>query len=167
MSAAWFHDTSGIMDLHVSQLMSARSFTFKESKKLDPKRESFPSIQAVQVCTIDEFIARYGAPCPNYIRSTCRASHRTSLPAQRKRSQIRRLDRFRLRRESTKVAGALPSSWPPLGFKLMRPGTRCDGKLQSHLVLVRDILGTNDVAAPAPSASNQVGFRRGAAEPSR
>jgi hypothetical protein len=53
MSAAWFHDTSGIMDLHVSQLMSARSFTFKESKKLDPKRESFPSIQAVQVCTID------------------------------------------------------------------------------------------------------------------
>lgn len=68
MSAAWFHDTSGIMDLHVSQLMSARSFTFKESKKLDPKRESFPSIQAVQVCTIDEFIARYGAPCPNYIK---------------------------------------------------------------------------------------------------
>ena len=68
MSAAWFHDTSGIMDLRVSQLMSARSFTFKESKKLDPKRESFPSIQAVQVCTIDEFIARYGAPCPNYIK---------------------------------------------------------------------------------------------------
>ena len=63
-----FSDTSGIMDLHVSQLMSARSFTFKESKKLDPKRESFPSIQAVQVCTIDEFIARYGAPCPNYIK---------------------------------------------------------------------------------------------------
>jgi len=63
-----FSDTSGIMDLHVSQLMSARSFTFKESKKLDPKRESFPSIQALQVCTIDEFIARYGAPCPNYIK---------------------------------------------------------------------------------------------------
>ena len=115
-----FSDTSGIMDLHVSQLMSARSFTFKESKKLDPKRESFPSIQAVQVCTIDEFIARYGAPCPNYIKSTCRASHRRSLPAQRKRSQIRRLDRFTLRRESTRVAGASPSSCPP-GFQIDAP----------------------------------------------
>ena len=58
-----FSDTSGIMDLHVSQLMSARSFTFKESKKLDPKRESFPSIQAVQVCTIDE-----SGLCPRYFR---------------------------------------------------------------------------------------------------
>jgi FkbM family methyltransferase len=115
-----FSDTSGIMDLHVLQLMSARSFTFKESKKLDPKRESFPSIQAVQVCTIDEFIARYGAPCPNYIKSTCRASHRRSLPAQRKRSQIRRLDRFTLRRESTKVSGASPSSCPP-GFQIDAP----------------------------------------------
>jgi hypothetical protein len=37
-------------------------------QRKDPKRESFPSIQAVQVCTIDEFIARYGAPCPNYIK---------------------------------------------------------------------------------------------------
>ena len=47
--------------------MSARSFTFKESKKPDPKRKSFP-IQAVQLCTIDKFIARYGAPCPNYLK---------------------------------------------------------------------------------------------------
>jgi hypothetical protein len=54
--------------------MSARSFTFKESKKPDPKRKSFPSIQAVQLCTIDKFIARYGAPCPNYLKSMCPAS---------------------------------------------------------------------------------------------
>jgi hypothetical protein len=47
--------------------MSARSFTFKESKKPDPKLKSFP-IQAVQLCTIDKFIARYGAPCPNYLK---------------------------------------------------------------------------------------------------
>lgn len=108
MSAAWFHDTSGIMDLHVSQLMSARSFTFKESKKLDPKRESFPSIQAVQVCTIDEFIARYGAPCPNYIK----------------------IDVPGLTQEI--FAGATPTlANPALGFKLMRPGMRCDGKLKA------------------------------------
>ena len=115
-----FSDTSGIMDLHVSQLMSARSFTFKESKKLDPKRESFPSIQAVQVCTIDEFIARYGAPCPNYIKIDVPGLTQEIFAGATQRSQIRRLDRFTLRRESTRVAGASPSSCPP-GFQIDAP----------------------------------------------
>jgi FkbM family methyltransferase len=50
------------------QFMPARSFTFKQSKKLDAKRKSFPSIQAVQLWTIDKFIARHAARCPNYLK---------------------------------------------------------------------------------------------------
>jgi hypothetical protein len=54
-----------------------------------------------------------------------------------------------------------------LGFKLLSRGMRCDGKFQRDLVFARDILGFNDVTAPAPGATNQVGLRRGVAEPSR
>jgi hypothetical protein len=155
MSAAWFHDTSGIMDLHVSQLMSARSFTFKESKKLDPKRESFPSIQAVQVC------------CPNYIKIDVPGLTQEIFAGATQTLANPALRQIQVKAREHKGGRRIAELLIPLGFKLMRPGMRCDGKLQSHLVLVRDILGTNDVAAPAPSASNQVGFRRGAAEPSR
>ena len=63
-----FSDKIEIADLHVSQLMTALSFTFKESKKNKPNKKTYPSIQAVQLCTIDDFIDRYRVPVPNYIK---------------------------------------------------------------------------------------------------
>jgi FkbM family methyltransferase len=82
-----FSDRSEIADLHVSQLMSGRSFTFRESTKVKPRKKVYPSLQAVQLCTIDDFIARYGLRCPNKNRCTrpnprhlcrCRAHARTT-----------------------------------------------------------------------------------------
>src|SRR4026208_1624035 len=120
MSAAWFHDTSGIMDLHVSQLMSARSFTFKESKKLDPKRESFPSIQAVQVCTIDEFIARYGAPCPNYIKIDVPGLTQEIFAGATQTLANPALRQIQVKAREHKGSRRIAELLAPLGFKLMR-----------------------------------------------
>jgi hypothetical protein len=131
MSAAWFHDTSGIMDLHVSQLMSARSFTFKESKKLDPKRESFPSIQAVQVCTIDEFIARYGAPCPNYIKIDVPGLTQEIFAGATQTLANPALRQIQVKAREHKGSRRIAELLAPLGFKLMCPGMRCDGKLKA------------------------------------
>ena len=54
-----FGDTLGILDLNVSQLKPAHATA---------PRKVFSSAQSVQVCNIDDFIIRYGAPCPNYIK---------------------------------------------------------------------------------------------------
>jgi len=145
--------------------MSARSFTFKETKKLEPKRKSFPSIQAIQVCTIDEFIARYSASCPNYIKIDVPRLTQETFAGATQTLANPALRQIQVEAREHKGARRIAELLAPLGFKLMRPGMRCEGKLRS-MVFARDILGTNDVAAPAPSASNQVGFRRGAAEPS-
>ena len=63
-----FSNDEGISDLHVSQLMPAHSFTFRRSTKQKAKRRPHSSLQAVQICTIDDFIARHQTPCPNYIK---------------------------------------------------------------------------------------------------
>jgi hypothetical protein len=35
--------------------------------KIKARKKFYPSLQAVQLCTIDDFIALYDGPCPNYI----------------------------------------------------------------------------------------------------
>ncbi len=133
-----FSDRVGIVDLHVSQLMSARSFTFKESQKLDVRRRTYPSIQAVQVCTIDEFIARYGAPCPNYIKIDVPgltqeifigAKHTLARPALRE---------IQVEAREHKGGRRIAELLAPLGFKMIGRGMRCEGQLQRDLVFARD-----------------------------
>jgi hypothetical protein len=53
MPAAWVRPQSQDRKPSRVAVYAARSFTFKQSKKLDAKRKSFPSIQAVQLWTID------------------------------------------------------------------------------------------------------------------
>lgn len=162
-----FSDTSGIADLHVSQLMSARSFTFKESKKLDPRRKSFPSTQAVQFCTVDEFIARYNAPHPNYIKIDVPGLTQEIFAGAQQTLAHPALRQIQVEAREHKGGRRIAELLAPLGFKLIGRGMRCDGQLQRDLAFARDILGFSDVTASAPGASNQVGFHRRAAEPSR
>jgi hypothetical protein len=143
--------------LHLQRKQEARSKTGELS----------PSIQAVEVYTIDEFIARYGAPCPNYIKIDVPGLTREIFAGATQTLANPALRQIQVEAREHKGGRRIAELLAPLGFKLMRPGMRCDGKLQSDPVFARNILGTNNVAAPAPSASNQVGFRRGAAEPSR
>jgi len=58
-----FSDRTEIAFLNVSQLLLGRSFSFKEQPN-----KPYSGKQAVQVWSIDEFIAHYDVPCPNYIK---------------------------------------------------------------------------------------------------
>lgn len=134
-----FSDTVGIANLHVSQLMSAHSFTFKESKKKKFRQRTYPALQAVQVCTIDDFIARYSAPCPNYIKidvlgltyEIFKGAQRTLAQAALREIQVEAKEHGGGRRISELLA--------PLGFKVIKRGMRLEGQLQRDLVFARDL----------------------------
>ena len=57
-----FGAANEIAELHVSQFMPAQSFSFTGKKKVISTRQTAP------IWTIDDFIDRYGAPYPNYIK---------------------------------------------------------------------------------------------------
>lgn len=143
-----FGDTGEIADLHVSQLMSGRSFNFKESKKPDSK--PFPSLQAVQLCTIDDFIARYGVPCPNYIKIDVPGlTHEIFAGAKHTLSQP---DLKEIQVEAREHGGSgkrLFEVLAPLGFKIKSRGMRRKGEVQRDLVFARD----SGIAMPRSSAT--------------
>ena len=160
-----FSDQCGIEDLHVSQMMSARSFTFRESTKPDPRRKSFPSVQAVEVWTIDEFIASYNVPRPNYIKIDVPGLTQQILAGARRTLAHPALREIQVEAREHKGGRVIAERLAPLGFSLQRRGMRLDGKLQRDLVFVRDIEQVNngakasvgvrlaDIAPPAwPSA---------------
>jgi FkbM family methyltransferase len=135
-----FSDRIEIADLHVSQLMSAHSFTFKESTKIKVRKKNYPSLQAVQLCTIDDFIARYGAPCPNYIKIDVPgltyeifigAQHTLAQPAL-KEIQVEA-------REHGSSGRRISELLAPLGFKIINRGMRRKGQFQRDLVFARDV----------------------------
>jgi FkbM family methyltransferase len=127
-----FSDTVGIADLHVSQLMSAHSFTFKESTK-----KNYPSLQAVQVCTIDDFIARYGAPCPNYIKIDVPGlTYEIFIGAQHTLAQPA-LKEIQVEAEEHGGGQRISELLAPLGFKIIKRGMRREGQLQRDLVFAR------------------------------
>ena len=134
-----FSDKSEIADIHVSQLMSGRSFTFRESTKVKPNKKVYPSLQAVQLCTIDDFIARYGAPCPNYIKIDvpgltqdifAGAKHTLAQP-ELKGIQVEA-------REHGGGGRRISELLAPIGFKITSRGMRREG-LQRDLVFARDV----------------------------
>jgi len=145
------------------QFMPARSFTFKQSKKLDAKRKSFPSIQAVQLWTIDKFIARHAARCPNYLKIDAPgftpeifagAWKTLANPALRQIKEKGKGD--------PRIADLLAQfGFKPVGQE-MRPG-----QFQREPVFARDISRPNAPTILAPGASTEVSYRRGAAEPFR
>ena len=63
-----FGNRNEIGNLHVSQLMSAHSFTFAKSKKKKIHQKVFSSRQTAMLWTVDALIERYGLPRPNYIK---------------------------------------------------------------------------------------------------
>ena len=136
-----FGDTHGIANLHVSQLMSGRSFNFKESKKPDAK--PFPSLQAVQLCTIDDFIALYGVPCPNYIKIDVPGlTHQIFAGAKHTLAQP---ELRQIQVEAREHTGGRPIAelLAPLGFNLVGRGMRCGGQFQRDLVFARESASAN------------------------
>jgi FkbM family methyltransferase len=133
-----FSDCLGIANLHVSQLMSAHSFTFKESTKIKARNKIYPSLQAVQLCTIDDFIARYAARCPNYIKIDvpgltqeifAGAKHTLAQP-ELKEIQVEA-------REHGGSGRRISELLVPRGFKLASHGMRRKGQVQRDIVFAR------------------------------
>jgi hypothetical protein len=141
--------------------MSARSFTFKESKKPDPKRKSFPSIQAVQLCTIDKFIARYGAPCPNYLKIDVPGFTQEILAAAWKRLANPAPRQIQVETKESEGGRRIAELLAQLGFKLVGQKIRHGREVQRELVFARDISSLNAPTVLAPGASTEVGYRRG------
>jgi FkbM family methyltransferase len=134
-----FSGVSGLADLHVSQLKSAHSFSFKESRK--PRKDNL-SLQAVQLSTIDEFIADNNVACPNYIKIDvpgltheifAGAEHTLAQPALRE-----------IQVEAPEHGGGrlIAERLAPLGFKLVKRGMR-PGGIQRDLVFARDVSAAN------------------------
>jgi len=134
-----FSDTFEIADLHVSQLMSAHSFTFKESKKLDGGgRRTFPSIQAVPIFTIDDFIARHRMPCPNYIKIDVPGFTNRIFAGAKQTLAQPELKQIQVEAREHNGGRDISALLSPLGFKLVGRGMRCGGQFQRDLVFARE-----------------------------
>ena len=145
-----FSDTLGIANLHVSQLMSGHSFTFKESAKIKPMKKNYPSLQAVQLCTIDDFITLYNAPCPNYIKIDVPGL--TDEIFVGARHTLSRSDVKEIQVEAREHGGSgtrVSQVLAPLGFKIKSRGMRRKGQVQRDLVFARD----SGIAMPRSSAT--------------
>ena len=155
-----FSDKIEIADLHVSQLMTALSFTFKESKKNKPNKKTYPSLQAVQLCTIDDFIDRYRVPVPNYIKIDVPGlTNEIFLGAWRTLANpaIRQIQVEARENGSGQRIAEFLSSYE---FKIIGRGMRLEGQLQRDLVFGRDAspaqslpLATQNLAIDMPLAS--------------
>ena len=142
-----FGDKNEITDLHVSQLMAGHSFSFKafkESTRIRAWKKSHPSFQAVQVCTIDDFIVRYDVPCPNYIKIDVPgltyeifvgARHTLARPELR---QIQ-VEADEHGKDGLRISELLA----PYGFKVTGRGMRHKGTIQRDLVFSRVIGDSN------------------------
>jgi FkbM family methyltransferase len=144
-----FSDAFGMADLHVSQLMSANSFTFKESKKLDGGgRKTFPSVQAVPIFTIDDFITRHAVPCPNYIKIDVPSLTRQIFAGAKHTLAQPELRQIQVEAKEHKGGGDIANLLAPLGFKLIGRGMRGGGQLQRDLIFARE----SALASPVDSA---------------
>jgi hypothetical protein len=122
-------------------------------------------VQAVEVWTIDEFIASYNVPRPNYIKIDVPGLTQQILAGARRTLAHPALREIQVEAREHKGGRVIAERLAPLGFSLQRRGMRLDGKLQRDLVFVRDIEQVNngakasvgvrlaDIAPPAwPSA---------------
>jgi FkbM family methyltransferase len=158
-----FGDTLGIADLHVSQLMPAHSFYFKTSLKIKPNRKVYPSRQAVQVCSIDDFIARYGSPCPNYIKIDVPGLTEEIFRGAKHTLGQRALKEIQVEASEHGAGGRrIAELLAPVGFKITSRGMRPKKNLQRDLVFTRDGHEQTglQVEAPLSSTSETFGSRR-------
>ena len=134
-----FSSEEAISDLHVSQLMPAHSFTFRRSTKRKVKRRPHDSRQAVQLYTIDDFIARYDVPCPNYIKIDVPGlTSEILLGAQQTLSQSA-LKQIQVEAREHRSGGRrIAELLAPFGFKIIKRGMKRQGQVQGDLVFGRD-----------------------------
>jgi FkbM family methyltransferase len=134
-----FSDKIEIADLHVSQLMTALSFTFKESTKNKPNKKIYPSRQAVQLCTIDDFIGRYQAPVPNYVKIDVPGLTPEILAGARRTLAHPAIRQIQVEaKEHNKSGQRIAEFLAQYGFKIVGRGMRLQGQLQRDLVFARD-----------------------------
>ena len=152
-----------IANLHVSQFMPVRSFTFKQSKKPDAKRKSVPSIQAVQLSTSS---SRDTARCPNYLKIDAPSFTPEIFVGAWKTLANPALRQIQVEIKKSKGDPRIAELLAQFGFKPVGQEMR-PGQVQRDLVFARDISRPNAPTTLAPGANTEVAYRRGAAEPSR
>ena len=137
-----FSDTSEIADLHVSQLLSAYSFSFREQKDLKKPRERrkvYPSLQAVQLSTIDDFLARYDVPCPNYIKIDVPGLTPEILNGARHTLSRSSVEQIQVEAKEHGNGGRrIVDYLAEFGFTVVKRGMKRDGQVQGDLVFARE-----------------------------
>jgi FkbM family methyltransferase len=130
-----FGETSEILDLNVSQLKPAESFSFRQSTK---PWKVFSSAQAVQVCSIDDFIAQYGAPRPNYIKIDVPGlTHEIFAGARRMLAQPA-LKEIQVEASEHGSGRRIAELLAPFGFTIVKRGMRYGGTFQRDLIFGRN-----------------------------
>lgn len=136
-----FSDSNEIKDLHVSQMMDARSFTFREKILREPKpgrSKSFPCRQPVQVWTIDAFREHYGLGCPDYIKIDVPGLTPEILLGARRTLARPGLRQVQVEAKEQGPGGRrVGSLMTSLGFEIVHRNSRLDGEPSGDLVFAR------------------------------
>lgn len=136
-----FAEREGLQDLHVSQALAARSFTFRQKADRPGRHKPvkrYPSRQTVQLWTIDGLIERYGLDCPNYVKidvpgltpEILRGARRTLARPELRELQVEA-------REDGKGGRRVAALLAPLGFEIAHRNRRADGSPGGDLVFAR------------------------------
>lgn len=151
-----FADVNDLLDLHVSQLQPARSFTLREKPSRGPndkQRRRYPARQAVQVWRIDDFIAGYGLECPNYLKIDVPGVTPEILAGAQ-----RTLARPEVREIQVEVKENGPGGrrvaalLEPHGFRIAHRHRKADGATQGDLVFAREPRRTLVQVRPSAAA---------------
>lgn len=151
-----FGDSNEILDLHISQMMPARSFTFREKLLRKPKSgkpRSFPCHQPAQVWRIDDFIDHYRLSRPNYLKidvpgltpEILLGGRRTLSDAAVREVQVEA-------REQGPGGRRVLSLMSEAGFEISRRNKRLDGTPSGDLVFSRTARTQSDQLRAATSA---------------
>jgi FkbM family methyltransferase len=137
-----FGETNEIAELHVSQFLPAQSFSFTTFKK---KFQRPPSRQTAQLWSIDDFIDRYNAPCPNYIKIDVPSLTMPILVGANRTLARPELRQIQIEADEYRGGGRrVGAALAPFGFEIVARNMKSGGTRQGDLVYGR--------VTPAPQA---------------
>ena len=128
-----FGEVNVLATLNVSQLMPAQSFSFAD------KDHPFPvSQQTAILCTVDDFIARYGAPCPNYIKIDVPGLTQAILAGAKETLGRPELKQIQVEtNEQSKGGRQINAALAAFGFEVVARNMKRRGTVQGDLVYGR------------------------------
>jgi len=117
--------------------MGGQSFSFKKKQRHQQRLHTY--LQAVELWSIDDFIARHDPPCPNYIKIDVPGLTRDILAGATRTLARPELRKIQVEvREQGSGGRYVTELMAKHGFKIFRRGMKRGGQIQGDLVFARD-----------------------------